>query len=396
MTNQNLFFSLNNPIIFSILLSFALLGLIYVLYVHVIIPLQRKHFEEKESLELQNARLMALFAELDPDPVFRFDKSGTILIANKAGVELFIINSSDENHFDLSEAKVKTIFPQIAEMNFGKLISESLTYHFSAKIKNNSYDIMIKGISEMEFGQIYCHNITERIRAEEELVDSRKKLRELSNHMHKLQEEEKQKLSRELHDSLGQILTTIRLNLELLKKESNEDRDTILKIIKDMSSLLDNAMGEVKEISYRLKPRILDDFGLIPSLKLLCNDISYRSGVKGEFYSYKFETRLNPDVETSLYRIAQEALNNIVKHSHATEFSLQLVKHPEFLRMMIEDNGIGFEDNEIKSNQSKRNSMGLVNMQERVLSFSGKLIIDSRKGGGTEIIIEVPLEEQDD
>lgn len=384
MAAQNLFFSLSNPIIFTILFCLALLGVIYIFYVHVIIPQSKKHIKEKENLELKNARLMALFADLDPDPLFRFDEEGKIILSNKEGTRLF------ENLY-LQNMNASSIFPSLAGFDFKNSIAAGKSDHFSTKINNEYYDVIIKGIPEMNFGQIYCSNITRRKQVEDELNLFQKKLRELSNRMQKLQEEEKQKISRELHDSIGQILTSIRLNLELLK-EDNAETGSRLEKIKDISDLIEYAMSEIKEISYRLKPRILDDFGLEPSLKALCNDISRKSNIKGIFQAHKLNERFSPEIETVIYRISQEALNNIVKHSKAKEFSLQLIKYPHFLRLLIEDDGIGFNFEKLKSDAYPKNSIGLTNMYERAFSLNGKCIIDSNEGAGTEIIVDIPLE----
>ena len=369
MGTQNLFFSLNNPIIFSILLTLALLGVIYIFYVHIIIPLQKKYLRERESLELKNARMMALFAELDPNPILRFDADGKILLVNKAGQNLF-------NNGESNDARITELFTSLKEINLKDCIEHGDLHQFSTRIKRDFFDVMVKGVPEMQFGQIYCNNITQRIKIEEELTGSRKKLRELSNHMQNVQEEEKQKISRELHDGLGQILTSIRINMEILKEDDHNGRAKM----DDISSLIDTAMTEIKEISYKLKPRILDDFGLVPSLKQLCSEVSARSGIKGMFQAVKFSGRLDSNLETGLYRIAQEALNNIVKH-------------PSTLRMMVEDDGVGFDSDGIREDESKQNCMGLVNMSERVLSFNGRLTVDSQKGRGTEIIVEIPLED---
>jgi signal transduction histidine kinase len=384
MNTRELFLNLNNPILFSLLMILALLGVIYIFYVRVIVPLNRTHIIEKENLELRNAKLMALFAELDPEPIFRFNTEGKFILTNKAVNGLY-----GKEHIE-GEA-IYCFFPPLKEYNLNDLISKGLSAQFSVQIKENHYDVLVKGVPEMQFGQIYCNNITRRKIVEDELTQYQARLRELSNRIQKLQEEEKQKLSRELHDSFGQKLTSIKLNLEFLK---NNKPDVIEKdeIISDIFSLLENAMLEVREISYRLKPRILDDFGLVPSLKALCSDISNKSGIIGIFQAHKLDQRLNPDLETGLYRITQEALNNMVKHSQAKEFSVQLVRHPDVLRLMIEDDGVGFDPQKIRNDPEKVNHLGLVNMSERVLSFNGKFILDSHLGGGTEIIVEIPME----
>lgn len=384
MNIQNLLFNLNNPVLFSLLMILALMGVIYIFYIHIIVPLNRTHIIEKGNLELRNAKLMALFAELDPDPIFRFNSDGKFILANKAVKKLF-------GKEKIEDKPVFNLFPPLKDVNLQDLISQGQSSQFSVELNQNFYDVIVKGVPEMQFGQIYCNNITRRKRVEDELTQYQASLRELSNRIQKLQEEEKQKLSRELHDSFGQKLTSIKLNLELLKN-TNPVAGGNEEIVNDILSLVENSMLEVREISYRLKPRILDDFGLVPSLKALCNDISKKSGINGIFQAHKLEQRLNPDLETGLYRITQEALNNMVKHSKAKEFSVQLVRHPDVLRLMIEDDGIGFDPQKIKSDPAKINHLGLVNMSERVLSFNGKFMLDSHQGGGTEIIVEIPME----
>ncbi len=385
MAAPNSVFTLNNPVIFSILMIFAILGVIYIFYVHIIIPLNKKYSLEKVNLELKNAKLLALFAELDPEPVFRFNNDGKFILANKAGKKLYNTDS-------IEGTPVISIFPTLNNLEFNECISKGLTFQSSVAIADKFYDVTIKGAPEMQFGQIYCNNITQRKHVEDELIQYQNNLRELSNKIQKLQEEEKQKISRELHDSLGQTLTIIKLNLEVMK-DGGSYNPRKKDLINEISLLIDNAMTEVREISYKLKPRILDDFGLIPSLKSLCNDVSRKSGIKGIFQSYNLDSRLLPEMELGLFRIAQEALNNIIKHSKAKEFSIQLVKHPGFLRLMVEDDGIGFDPQIVHHDPAKKNNLGLINMSERAFSLNGKFILDSRIGGGTEIIVEVPLTE---
>ena len=380
-----LIFSLNNPVIIAILISLSLLGVIYVCYVHIIIPLNQKLTKEKENIELKNASLMALFAKLNPEPLLRFNIDGTIILANEASNILF-------DNLEIKTTKIMEIFPSLKDLDIKKFIEEQKTLTFSLVITNKYYEVIVRGVRDMQFGQIYCNDFTQRKIIEDELTLSQKKLSELSYKTQKLQEEEKQKIARELHDSIGQTLTSIRLNLELLKEGLVGDEDKLLKI-NDIYALIENATTEIREISHRLKPRVLDDLGLVPSLRTLCNDTSKRSGIKGVFESFKLNGRLNPELETGLYRIAQEALNNIVKYSSAREYSIQLVKHPGFVRLMIEDDGVGFDLEKTRFDPAKKDCMGLINMSERTLSLNGKFNIDSKIGGGTEIIVEIPLEE---
>jgi signal transduction histidine kinase len=376
------FFSINNPLLFSVITLLLLCGLIYIYYKYIIIPLNVRHVKEKENLELQNAKLMALFSELDPEPVFRFSADGRIISTNQSGQHLFKRSIQDG-------VPIEEVFPSLKGLNFSKCIEESATYHFTSGIEKNFYDITVKGVHDFGFGQIYCNDITIRKNIEEELRSSQRKLKELSKYIQIAQEREKQNLSRELHDNFGQILTTIKLNLEFIRNNSQTG------MFDEIFGLLDKAMNEVRDLSYRLKPRILDDLGLIPSLKLLCNDVSSSTSIVNIFQVHDFDGRIKPELETCLYRIAQEALNNITKYSKAKEFSLQIFRQDNNIRMMIEDDGIGFDLVNFKHNgkEDKKEKMGLLNIQERALSYNGRCLIDSQIGAGTSIMVELPLDE---
>jgi signal transduction histidine kinase len=379
------FFSLSNPVIFSILFLFCLLGLTYILYLKIILPIQKIHLAEKRDIELTNAKLMALFAELDPEPLFRFNCMGEIVLTNNECNRVF-------NNDNLKGESIKKIIPGLKIDNFREFITEGEILRSIIKIEDTYYDLTVKGVPELEFGQIYFSDVTAQKTDEIEIEESRKKLRELANHLTRLQEEEKQKLSRELHDNFGQILSFIKLNIEFFKDDLKEDKDKLVKFDL-LSAMIDKAITGLRQISYQLKPRVLDELGLIPSLRALRNETCKQTNLKGMFQSYKIEERFNPDIETCLYRISQEALNNIIKHSKANEFSIQLVGHDDFIRLMIEDDGIGFDINEVKNNEKKRDSLGIVNMSERALSLNGRFTIDSHLGVGTEIIVEIPREE---
>ncbi|MHB1688398.1 MAG: PAS domain-containing sensor histidine kinase [Ignavibacteriaceae bacterium] len=396
-----MFLNLSNPVIFSVIITLALLGVIYIFYIYILKPVRQSHllvgihpFGKKQNLELQNSKLMASFAELDPDPLFRFNLDGKIIFANDAGHRLHN-NLDPSNRLEIIGLPVNLIFPDLPNLDYKDFISSGKTYQYSTQINDSYFTLILKGVPEIGFGQLYCNNISEQKKIEEELILSRKNLRNLSHHIQKLQEEEKQKISRELHDGLGQILTSIKLNIEVIKNISI-DREDKSERFKDISNLIDIAITEVKDMSYQLKSRILDDFGLVPSLNTLCNEVSKKSGIAGNFKSFKLNDRLKPDIETVLYRIVQEGLNNIVKHSQAKEFSVQLVKYPSFIRLMIEDDGVGFDADQITNDRSKQKCMGLININERALSINGKVIIDSQKGAGTEVIVEIPLEDKDE
>ena len=224
----------------------------------------------------------------------------------------------------------------------------------------------------------------------EDLLRREKELELLSGARVQAQEDERRRISREIHDGLGQMLTAIKFNLEIL-----EDGITVQeeekKRIADIKQLLDNTVKEAREISYNLMPSVLDDFGLAPGLQSLCEQFSKGSELRVTFHAHGLTERLTPEVETGVYRIAQEALNNIAKHAGAKEVEVQIVKHADRLRLTVEDDGIGMNVLPAASRSLFGGGTGLVGMRERASSFNGTLVIDSTPGKGSTIDVEIPL-----
>jgi len=188
------------------------------------------------------------------------------------------------------------------------------------------------------------------------------------------------------------MLTAIKFNLEILEdmiSAGKEERERI----DDMKNLLDSVMKEARELSYNLMPSVLEDFGLSPALQLLSEQFANRTNIKTNFQAHGISSRLDPQLEIALYRIVQETLNNVSKHSKATEVNLQVIRHTNSIRLMIEDNGKGISKKPSLSRSSGTGGMGLVSMRERAASFGGKFIIDSSPQSGTMISVEIPLTE---
>lgn len=228
------------------------------------------------------------------------------------------------------------------------------------------------------------------------LLARERELELLSGARAKAQEEERRRIAREIHDSLGQMLTAIKFNIEILEDAADLQDEENRRRIGDIKSLLDNAMAEAREISYNLMPSVLVDFGLVPALQLLCEQFSKRNNLKVYVHTSGINSRLDPTMEIGLYRIAQEALNNVAKHAAALEVNVQLIGSPKTIKLMIEDDGEGFHVHRLDPRSVKRHGMGLVSMRERAASFNGIFTLDSSPGRGTEIIIEVPLTDSHD
>ena len=224
----------------------------------------------------------------------------------------------------------------------------------------------------------------------ENLLKREKELETLSDAREEAQEEERRRIAREIHDGLGQMLTAIKFNLEILE-DTFKPADVEYKRIEDMKDLLDRVMKEAREISYNLMPSVLEDFGLAPALQLLSDQISKRTNIKILFHAQGLFSRLEPKLEVGLYRIAQEALNNVTKHSEASEVNVQIVRHRDGIRLTVEDDGKGLPAHPRVRKPGQIDGMGLVGMRERTASFDGRFTIDSSPVRGTVVNVEIPI-----
>jgi PAS domain S-box-containing protein len=223
-----------------------------------------------------------------------------------------------------------------------------------------------------------------------DLLQREKELEILSGARVQAQEDERRRIAREIHDGLGQMLTAIKFNLEILEDMITAGKDERERI-DDMKNLLDSVMKEAREISYNLMPSVLDDFGLAPALQLLSEQFANRTNVKVQFQAHGITGRLDSNLEIGLYRIAQESLNNVSKHAEATEVNLQIISHSDGIRLVIEDNGKGITTQPSFIRATGKGGMGLPGMRERASSIGGLLTIDSTPNNGTLITVEVPL-----
>ncbi len=196
------------------------------------------------------------------------------------------------------------------------------------------------------------------------------------------QEDVARRFSHELHDELGQALTAIKANLSALRGEVLE-RDRI----EDCSRLVDGALKDVREMSQLLRPTILDDFGLDAALRSLSGTFAQRTGIEVKYESDIGERRLRDQTETHLFRIAQEALTNVARHSQATSVSIELHPHGDQFALAIRDNGRGFDPKQ----RHLLSGLGLAGMETRARGCGGRLTLDAAPGRGVTIEVTCPI-----
>ncbi len=217
-------------------------------------------------------------------------------------------------------------------------------------------------------------------------------LRHLSKQILEVQEEERTRISRELHDEVGQALTAISVNLAVMKKEISRENGRAGKRLEDSQALLARTMQTVHDFASGLRPAMLDDLGLVAALRTFIKDFVERTGIKVRLRvsAVKVVETLEIGRKTVIYRIAQESLNNVAKHAHATEVRFVIGRHGSSVWVEIKDNGQGFgRDLRPESREPKR--LGLLGMQERVRLVHGEFTIDAKPGHGTLIRVRIPL-----
>jgi signal transduction histidine kinase len=204
--------------------------------------------------------------------------------------------------------------------------------------------------------------------------------------MNETLEEEIKRIAYAVHDEAGQLLVAVHLALANLQRQSPPE---LKSDFENVNTMLKQVETQLRQYSHELRPTILDDLGLVPALHFLASAISARSSLPIRI-SATVKERLAPPVEIALYRVLQEALNNVAKHAHATSVSIDIVHQSNLLVCKVQDDGIGFNP-ALAQRAGRRTGLGLTSMRERVNSVGGTLEFDSSPGRGTSLVIRVPI-----
>ncbi|KYG80227.1 PAS domain-containing protein [Roseivirga echinicomitans] len=277
---------------------------------------------------------------------------------------------------------------RFVESGFNAAISNRQTYRLNYRILDKEGEI--KWLSEFGHGifneageplsvEASVFDITDRIRSEEKVLAA----------VLDAADEERSRISREIHDSLQQTLTIASLNLEFVKKEKHLLSQRVLERYERGWEHLRKSLDQTREIAHRLMPKAIEDFGLTEVVKDLVDELNATSAVNFEFITNLEEERLNVSTETSFYKIIQESITNIIKHAQAQSVSIQLIKLSTSIQLIIEDDGKGFDLDNVNFNSS---GFGLASMKNRASALSGEFILDSFPGKGTSLILNVPLD----
>jgi two-component system, NarL family, sensor kinase len=231
----------------------------------------------------------------------------------------------------------------------------------------------------------------ENARLLERLADSERRFRRISRGVLRMQEEERARVSRDLHDGIGQSLTALKIQLALLEQEAGREDSELSPRIASARELAESCLSEVRQLAHLLRPQMLDELGLVPTLRWLVRTMRQRTGIDVILECNGFEERLDPDRETLLYRISQEALTNVARHAGAPSAVVRLEKRGGRLLLRIEDQGAGFDANAVLTAGDEDRGFGVRAMRDRVHFFHGRFAIRSAPGKGTTVEADIPV-----
>ena len=237
--------------------------------------------------------------------------------------------------------------------------------------------------------QCNIRDITKRKQAEAKRKEYSLKLQVLSRRLVEAQETERRNIARELHDEIGQALTVIQLNLQAMLQSPGTA--ALTPRLNETLAVVERVLEQVQDISLDLRPSILDDLGLEPALRWYTDRQAALIGLKVEFHADRLEQRLDPMIETECFRVAQEALTNVVRHAQAKVVTVELRQKDEQLHLRVHDDGIGFEVAAVREKAVRGASLGLLSMEERAALAGGGLEFNSVSGRGTEVHAWFPL-----
>ena len=373
----------NNPIYYSLLLGLILIAFLLINYYRFYLPSKKRHIFEKmelkfknrelelkkKQLEFEHMKILATLSDTDPNPIIRVDINANIFYKNTAAGDIFSANNS-----------LYEILPNCQDV-LTNLISNGLQLQDKIKWEKRYYNYYLRGISSLGVAQVTLFDLTTRMIYAKKLSQQRNKYKSLSLYLQDNLEKEKQRIGMELHDSICQNMYLMKLKINNFMNDDHNYKKNFCEI----DSVLDSTITELREIIFDLKPKIIEDLGLFNAVQVLSENISATKKITGsvdylgEIKSFDLQT------EVYLFRIIQEALNNIIKHSEANEFVIQFVYADEYLIIMVSDNGHGFETSGV--NLPKNN--GLLNMSERIKALNGNMSVKSTNQG-TIVKINIP------
>jgi two-component system, NarL family, sensor histidine kinase UhpB len=357
--------------------------------------IERKRAEE--ALRGAEQRVRSLF-ENSPDAVFVVDLQSVVLDTNSAALRLHGL----ERHELLGKNVLELVPPESrtdAGQDFSRLASgetqrlEGLSWNKAGQMVPTEMRA-----SRIDYGGrpavlLHVRDISEHKRAEDRLRASREQLRALAQRLQSARENERQRIAREVHDGLGQELTSLKIDMAWLGKklaEAGPPAAAFVEKIESMSGQIDSTIQLVRRITTELRPGVLDALGLVPAIEWQAQEFQKRTGIRCEIAATPATLAPDPDRSTAVFRIFQEILTNVARHAAATHVDIRIAQTGDALTLRVNDNGRGITPEEAAS----PGALGLLGMRERALVFGGQVAVRGLAGDGTTVTVSVPLQNE--
>lgn len=353
---------------------------------------------EDERQKLAKDRLLLL--ESTGEGIYGLDKAGRCTFINSAAARMLGYQPGELLGRDI-HASIHSLFPDRSPYPRDSChIFETLNSGTGCKIAHEVYwrkdgtafPVEYSSFPVIEQEQItgavvVFLDITDRKRAEQQLTLSHEQLRNLSARLELVREEERIRIAREIHDELGQELTGMKLELSSLGDHLQAAGPKQRQKLQSMTMLVDAAIQSVQRIATELRPVVLDQLGLIPAIEWQTHEFQTRTGIQCRLDIYLRAVALSPAGSNAMFRIFQEILTNVARHSHATTVAITLQEQAGSLVLEVRDNGRGVTESEL----SNPHSLGLVGMRERALLLGGETMLTGIPHGGTTVKVRIPL-----
>lgn len=344
------------------------------------------------ELRISEQKYKLLF-ENNPLPIIVFSKKDFIVLE---------INASAITHYgytrdEFLQMNVKDLRPPEDLLKFEEKFKETIAtggylgIWRHVKKTGEMIDVEVSGheiiYRDTPARLVLCNDVTEKLKAEENLKRSYEEIRQLASNIEKIREQEKIKIAREIHDELGQQLTGLKMDISWLSKKLKPDEKILQDKVREVMQLLDETVKSVRRIASELRPGMLDDLGLVAAMEWQSEEFEKRSGIKVEFAHSLANDNLPPNLSTGLFRIYQESLTNVARHAQAHNVTSSLYQIDGEVVLQISDDGKGFDAREMAT----KRTLGLLGMKERTMMMGGKYEIISNPGNGTTVVVSVPV-----
>jgi PAS domain S-box-containing protein len=359
--------------------------------------------EAQEKLRENEERFRVLFQTTGSVIIF-VDPAGCILEFNEEAEAVFGWPRQEVLGKNAIELFVPEEGRALAEASMKKVLAGEITRgsEFLLRLRDGTERLFLWNANPLydAAGQprgiiVVGHDITQRKQAEEALKESEQKLRSLTSQLLTVQEDERRRISQELHDELGQTLLAMKLQISSIKNKLRKDQQELVGDCNYLLHYLNGVIDNVRRLSRYLSPAILEDLGLSSAIRNLFDEFCKIHDIQSCVYDLdEIDHLLSPQDRINIYRIFQESLTNIGKHAGATQITVALKKREDCISCVLEDNGKGFDAEEVLGRPALEKGLGLAAIDERIRMLGGTLDIRTQEGRGTKVTFDIPLEDR--